>query len=153
MISVEKLRRFPLFSGLDLQTLTALAMAGHDTTVEAGTWLFLEGEKADSFYLIMNGTIDLKMSVNSGRHEQADLVRLTEYEAFGWSALVQPHTYTLSALTDEDSHLLVIDSEKMLALMDQDSNVGYKLMTRMAETIRRRLTNMHTRFVSLTTVP
>ncbi len=152
MISIEKLRRFPLFSGLDSQTLKALAMAGQDMIVEAGTWLFLEGEKADSFYLIMKGTIDLKMSLNADRHEQADLVRLTEYEAFGWSALVQPRIYTLSAFTDENTHLLAIDAEKMLALMDQDSNVGYRLMTRMAETIRRRLTNMHTRFVSLTTV-
>jgi CRP-like cAMP-binding protein len=87
--------------------------------------------------------------MNAKRIEQADLERLTEYEGFGWSALVKPYVYTLSAYAAEDTRLLVINGEKMRSLMNQHIDVGHKLMTRMAEIIRERLTNMHTRFVSL----
>jgi CRP-like cAMP-binding protein len=149
MISIEQIRRFPLFGGLEFHALKAIAMAGQDSTVDAGTWLFVEGEEAEAFYLILNGTIDLKMSMNAKQIEQADLERLTEYEGFGWSALVNPYVYTLSAYVAEDTRLLAINAEKLRSLMDQHVDVGYMLTTRMAEIIRERLTNMHTRFVSL----
>jgi CRP/FNR family cyclic AMP-dependent transcriptional regulator len=149
MISLQTLYRFPLFAGLDEETLKAIAIPSEMVEASQGEWLFHEGDPADSLYIILEGSIDLKMALNADPH-YGDLERLNFGEVVGWSALVEPFVYTLGAVAvDEGTRLARLDAGHLRALMERDTEVGYRLMRRMAGIIRRRLAAMHTRFVSL----
>jgi CRP/FNR family cyclic AMP-dependent transcriptional regulator len=149
MISPEVLRRFTLFAGLDAEVFKTLAMTGEEVTVSAGDWLFQEGAAADALYLIMEGTIDLKINVNEAGTEQADLSSLVSGDVTGWSALVEPYIYTLGAVATSNARVARLDGEELRALMEEQPEVGYLLMHRVAQAIATRLTNLRVRFVSL----
>jgi CRP/FNR family cyclic AMP-dependent transcriptional regulator len=143
------LYRLPLFEGLSAPTLRTLAMASREITVDEGDWLFHEGEEADALYVILRGAIDLKMTIDAERIDCADLERLGAGETIGWSALVEPYVFTLSAVAVENTHLLKLEATDVRAWAKQEPEEGYKLMSRLAQLIRRRLSAMHTHLVSV----
>ena len=149
MISPEVLRRFTLFAGLDAEVFKSLAMTGEELTVSAGEWLFQEGADAEALYLVLEGTVDLKINVNEAGTEQADLSTLVAGDVMGWSALVEPYVYTLGAVATSEAKVARLDGAQMRALMDEQPEMGYILMHQVAQAIGTRLTNLRVRFVSL----
>jgi CRP-like cAMP-binding protein len=63
----------------------------------------------------------------------------------GWSAVVEPFLYTLSARCLEDTKLIAFDSLKLQEMMDEDPALGFKIMQSTAKVISTRLT--HTRII------
>ncbi len=63
----------------------------------------------------------------------------------GWSAVVEPFIYTLGALCIDNSKLIAIDAAKIRDLMDEDCDLGYKVMKAIAKIISSRLS--HTRII------
>jgi hypothetical protein len=59
----------------------------------------------------------------------------------GWSAVVEPFVYTLSARCLEDSKVIAIDSVKLRELMEADNALGYRIMQAAARVISTRLQN------------
>jgi CRP/FNR family cyclic AMP-dependent transcriptional regulator len=149
MISPEVLRRFTLFAGLDADVFKSLAMTGEEMAVSAGEWLFKEGADAEALYLILEGTIDLKININEAGTEQADLSTLVAGDVTGWSALVEPYVYTLGAVATSETKVARLDGAQLRALMEEQPEVGYTLMHQVAQAIALRLTNLRVRFVSL----
>lgn len=149
-MSLENLYRFPLFAGLDHPFLKELALMGEEITLSAGEVLFDEGDPADAIYVIVSGAVDLKMALNSDRIDLADLERLVEGETVGWSALIEPHVYTLRAEAASDVRLLKFNAPRLFFMLEQDKEAGFKMMYRLAHICRTRLANMHVRIVSLT---
>lgn len=148
-LSLQDLYRFPLFAELDLEILKRFAMIGEIVTLDAGEWLFHEGDKADALYVVTDGLIDLKMAIDTHGTVLADLERLIDGDVLGWSALTRPGIYTLGAIAAKDARLLKLDATSVYELLVQYPESGFRLMYRLAQICRRRLTNMHVRFVSL----
>ena len=57
---VELLARLPLFSALDQRSMQAVAALAREVEAPAGTVLMREGEPADTFYLIVEGTVHVE---------------------------------------------------------------------------------------------
>lgn len=149
MISPETLRRFPLFAGTAPAQFKELAMLGEEVAFNTGDWLFYEGDAADALYLILSGSIELKIRLDAAGTHHADLNTLIEGEVVGWSALVEPYVYTLGAVAISDAQLVKLDGEKLRKLLAQNPELGFSLMSRLAQAIGRRLTNLRVQFVSL----
>lgn len=148
MVSPEVLRRFAFFSGLEPAILKELAMLGEEVAIAGDSWLFNEGDEADVLYLILSGTIDLKIPYRGGQ-ECADVESLVEGDVTGWSALVPPRKYTMSAYTDSGATVVKLDADGVLDLLEQNPVAGYHLMGNLAQSVSQRLTNLRVRFVSL----
>ena len=149
MVSTETLRRFPLFAGLD-QYYTDLAMVGEEIALSADEWLFHEGSAADFIYLLLSGSIELKMAHDSERIRHTHLSQLnSEGDTIGWSSLVEPHVYSLCAIAAQDTRLIKFDAAYIRDLMNEDREVGCMLMYRLAQIMKTRMKNMHIRFVSI----
>ena len=56
---IETLRRFAVFEDLSDEQLAWLAERGEEVSVEAGTRLFEEGDPVDSFYVLLEGELQL----------------------------------------------------------------------------------------------
>lgn len=149
MLSPEKLRRYPLFAGLDNSMLKAIAMISEEITVKKGEWIFHEGNAAGSVYVILSGIVDLKIPLKEEGIYYPSLSTLVEGDAFGWSALVDPYEYKLSAIAVKDVHLAKVDGVALCKLMAQNSAMGYLLMSRFTKIVGSRLHDLRVRFTSL----
>jgi CRP-like cAMP-binding protein len=148
MISPELLRRFKLFGGLEHDMFEAIAQFSNELTVESDTYLFEQNDNAEELYLVLKGSVDLLMDMDEEGEVRNEVETVVAGEFVGWSAFIEPHTYKLSAATTEESHLLVVEAEKLRKLLEDNPGAGYKVMTRIAETIGTRLTNMRMRLMS-----
>ena len=122
-------------------------MLGDEVSLKAGEWLFHEGDEADSLYLVVHGSVDLKITLSQQRLE--DLETIVEGEAIGWSAFVEPYQYTLGAVAATDVELVKLDGENLRNLMTQNPEIGYNLMCHVAQAIAKRLNDLRVRFVSI----
>jgi len=148
MISPEVLRRFSLFAGLSPEIYNDLAMAGEEISLSEGVWLFHEGDSADSLYLLLSGTITLKLAVGSPDN-LTEIEDLVQGDMIGWSALVEPHIYTLSAMAGSPVRLVRLDADTVLGLMEDNAEAGFTIMRNLSQAIVKRMSHLRVRFVSL----
>ncbi len=149
MLSPETLRCYPLFAGLDNATLKVLAMAGEYVRIGKGEWLFYEGETADALYMLLEGAIELRIALDSAKTRHVSLCTLISGDIVGWSALVEPYIYHLSAVALADSTLARWDGVYLCELMTHNPATGYKLMSRITQVVGTRLAEFCLRFASL----
>ncbi len=149
MISPETLRRFSLFAGFDPAWYKDIAMIGEEVRLAQGEWLFHEGEEAEGLYLVLSGSVDLKINLDEKGSRQADVSTAAAGETVGWSALVEPGLYTLGAVAASDVQLVRLDAAGIRGLMEQNCTMGFRLMQQLAKVLGQRLTDLRVRFVSL----
>lgn len=58
--TTQVLSALPIFTGLDERSLQAIAILAHELSAPAGTVLIREGDAADSFYVIVEGTVHVE---------------------------------------------------------------------------------------------
>ncbi|MBI2957450.1 MAG: cyclic nucleotide-binding domain-containing protein [Chloroflexi bacterium] len=108
---------------------------------QAGATIFTEGTSSQKLYVLQSGKVALQMQLPNqsrvGRRVSVDIV--TRNEAFGWSALVEPHLYTLMAVCLEPTRVVAVDAGKLRSLLDEDKRVGYELLKRLIGVVASRL--------------
>jgi CRP-like cAMP-binding protein len=150
MISTELLRRYPLFARQTDEMLKQIAMLAQEKEMKADAWLFFEGEAAKTLYLIIEGGVDLSMNIGEiGERRIEKLEPLRDGEVVGWSAIIEPHVYTLGAQTTEDTHLIAFDGIALRQLMDDHPDQGYYFMKELAKVIGQRLVGKCTQLMSM----
>ena len=151
MISPEVLRRLPVFAGVSPGALTDIAMFCREVHVEAGAYVFEEGEEAENIYLILEGQVDLLMSIDLYNKSRVDIETIIEGELLGWSAIIEPHIYKLSSVALSDVRVVAIDGMSLRDYLSEDPAAGLAFMMNLASVISERLTKMRLRFMSLVT--
>ena len=139
MILSETLRNFSLFADLDPTFVEELATISDETALQKGIWLFREGDAADALYLIVSGSVDLKMVLDEKGQIYADLSTLTEGNALGWSVFIEPYIYKFGAMTASNTQLLKIEGKQLRALMERHPEQGYVIMQGIAQGMASRL--------------
>ena len=139
MISLELLRRSPFFAGLDEQELKSIALMSGQVQSAAGTTLFEEGETANAFYLLLEGSVALSFNSPLEPNSQIHIDEVNPGEPFAISALIPPHILTHTARTSSPCQMIRIDAAALRALCDKDCNVGYTLMRQVATAAMERL--------------
>lgn len=106
--------------------------------------LFVEGREATHLYLITEGQVALQKSMraplalpNCARRTTVTVCK--PKEIVGWSALVEPYKYTLSAISWAPSRLIKIEATKLRWLLELHPEVGHKVMTSLSRVVSRRL--------------
>jgi CRP-like cAMP-binding protein len=149
MISAGELLRISLLAGLEPAFLEELASISENRPAQKDEWLFHEGDNADALYLIISGSIELKVNLDEKRGIRATLSTLNEGNAIGWSAMVKPYFYTLGAMVSSDAHLVRLDGSKLRALLEKHPEQGYILMNSIAQAMATRLNTLSERIPSL----
>jgi CRP/FNR family transcriptional regulator, nitrogen oxide reductase regulator len=114
---IHRLDSVPIFNGLnDKQRLTVM-QAGRQRKVEAGTFLFMQGDEANAFYLLLDGSVKLSQVTLEG--QEIILRYATPGEVFGLIAVLTEQTYPVSAFVVNESQVLVWRQSDMQALISQ----------------------------------
>jgi CRP-like cAMP-binding protein len=149
MISPEVLRRYPIFASFDDVVLRQLATLAGTVQMRAGEGIFEEGDKADYFYLILEGQVELSLSHGRAAVGQVAVTRLGGGEVFGWSSIVEPYRYQLSAEASKPTRLARFDGVALCEAMTHNPAMGHKLISRIAQVIGGRLMDLRVQLVSL----
>jgi|GEM_PF-1557073 len=130
---LQILEGVPLFQGLSRPDLQRIARLVRPREVEAGEFLFREGDPGDRFYAVFSGTMEIVKERPLGDHE-----RLGVREAgagFGESALLSDAPRTASVRAAERSRLLSISREDFERLLGGES-LTLRLLRGLARVLR-----------------
>ena len=141
MISPDALRQVDLFADLAEKDLRQIAALGQERSLADGAWCFQAGTPAPELYILLQGRVQLSFDLS--RFWDSDGYLLIEtiepHHVFGWSALVPPHEMTLDARCVGTCTILALPREGLLALFQQDWEIGYRVMVDLSRLIGERL--------------
>jgi CRP-like cAMP-binding protein len=111
-------------------------------TYEAGASIFREGDSAEQLFVLEEGKVALQKDVplpeaQLGRRITVDVV--TRGEVFGWSSIVAPHIYTLSAICLQKTSVVAIDGARLRSLLQEDHHMAYEVLHGLLKVVASRL--------------
>jgi CRP-like cAMP-binding protein len=137
MISTQLLRSYPHFSALSEDQLVQIANISDSRQFNAGDELFVEGAPATHFCLIKSGEVNIVYMLGDNRIVDADT--LIKGDAFGWSALVEPHRMTASCIANKNGEYIAIEADGLRHICNADPTCGYSIALEMVKLLRDRL--------------
>lgn len=122
-----RLLEHPIFAGLPVPRLEAAARALEPVPVTAGQLVIRQGDPADRFYVIADGTVRVTQLRDGGRAE-TELRTLGTGDVFGEIGILRrsPRTATVTATTD--GVLLALDAPEFLELVGSGSGLSSRLL-------------------------
>lgn len=126
-----------LFQGLSESQLRHLRAIGSEASIEAGQWLYREGEPAEQMYVLKDGAVELLTTVDEV--ELPITIVRKPGNCFGTSTLVPPYQYSLSAHCAEDASLLSIKKTDLEQLIKADAEMGHTILVNLARHFLDRL--------------
>lgn len=107
------------------------------TSFKGGEAIFFEGDVANRFYLVLEGSVALE-----SRSRERDPIRIQTVGAgdvLGWSWLFSPYLWHFDAHAIDPVKVLFIYGSRLREHCEDDHDFGYELVKRMAEVMMRRL--------------
>lgn len=135
--NVQFLREHPVFHRLSEPYLEQLAQHMDVLTLSSGETLFHEGDTANHFFIVMEGTMDLYARMEDDEEQWIQMIDVGE--VIGWSWLVPPYRWAFSARTREGAMLMRFDAEAVRDLCDRDPAFGYGTMKQICSLMLERL--------------
>ncbi len=143
MISPEILRRYPFFGHLNNEELAQIAMIAEESSFEKGDTIFKEGQKADSLYLLEEGSVDLfyhTQEEHDPRSVRKFLVgEINPGEIFAISVFIDPFILTATAVAAQNGQLLRINGTELRRMFENDHQMAYHLMVQLMKVFADRL--------------
>ncbi|MGE5251718.1 MAG: cyclic nucleotide-binding domain-containing protein [Bacteroidota bacterium] len=133
-----ELQKIPWFRDLTIGHLDKIAQITTLRHVKAGEVFFREGDLAEFVYVVLEGRVALDMLVPPRGRVRFSTAE--KWDLFGWSGVtpvVRQRTAGATAVTD--CVIAVADAEKLRQLCDEDHDLGYLVMRRMANLVAQRL--------------
>ncbi len=139
---------YHLLAGVSAADIERVFALGQTIEVQEGDQLTAIGGQADRLYFVRRGRVRLTMPLNVRGDEREILIEEKgRGDAVGWSALVPPHHFTLNARASIDSELIEIPGEALLRFLSTNRDVGFTVVSNMAQMIGRRLLTVQTMWV------
>ena len=132
MISLDFLENVEAFSDLDDDQLTVIQDCCEIAEYKRGQQIFAAGETPAFFWIVYTGQVSLTWDAPPGPTAPEDtFTTLSEGMPFGWSSLVPPYKYHLSAhCASRSCEIVRIPRDRLLQLFENDADLGYKVMSR-----------------------
>jgi CRP-like cAMP-binding protein len=124
-----------------------LLKLSREVAFPAGTRLFEEGRRADRFWVLRSGGVDLELPVPGRRPAVVETVG--GEDLLGWSWLTPPYLWTVGARTRTLVQALEFQAEEVRALCAADPAFGQALALRCAAVIGERLRTTRRRLLAL----
>jgi CRP-like cAMP-binding protein len=105
--------------------------------LQAGEYLFREGQENCKVFVVHNGQVDLTMTV-PGRGPTR-ILTLGPNDIVAWSAVLGAGVMTSSAECTEPTRLIAIDGKSTLNTIESDPKFGCEFMRMMATALAKRL--------------
>jgi len=134
-----------LLIGLSSAEVEQVIALGTRITVPSGGALFKLGDPADRIFLVERGRIQLTLPMQvRGREEEILVEEKSPGQTVGWSALIPPHRFTLSARAPLTTEATALPRERLQQYLEGSPRTAYKISSNLALVIGRRLQLLQT---------
>lgn len=124
-----KAARSALLSGLPADVCGALLDAGSLRRFDRGTTVFLQGEPARVFYIVLDGWVKLYRISHSGA--EVVVACFTEGQSFAEAVVMQQGNYPVHAEAVTDCRLITVQGQVLTELMTQSPEIVRAIMATM----------------------
>jgi CRP/FNR family cyclic AMP-dependent transcriptional regulator len=131
------LKPHPFVDGCSCEFLNHLEEFAREVDFKAGETILREGDYADRFYLICEGSVSLESALNGS--PAITLQTLGAGEVLGWSWLYAPYQWHFTARAITRCHAVELNAASLLVRAEEDPVFGYELMKRLSQHLIRRL--------------
>ncbi|MFC1835208.1 Crp/Fnr family transcriptional regulator [Thermodesulfobacteriota bacterium] len=128
-----------LFKDIRQETINEISEAAKETDFNQGDVLFNEGDPADHFYILVEGSVRLSI----GKQSKTNYMVKHIGEAFGWSSVVGRDLYTAGAECVAPSKLLKIHKDELEQIFEVHERSGRTFYKVLASLLGQRLIDLH----------
>ncbi len=140
MLSVESLKEISLFRGIAQDVVEELWALGRVVHYVEGDKLFDRGREAGDVLIVESGSMALFFPVPIlGAVREVVVEHAGPGDVMAWSALVSPHTLTLSARCVESGAVRALPRDALSDYLRDRPEAGYQLTRNLASVVGRRL--------------
>lgn len=136
----------PFLSGMSGRHIETLASCACRLHFAEGQTIFRQGETANRFYLIEDGTVELEAATKwGGRRIVAGCIG--SGGVLGWSWLFPPYAWQFTARALTDTSAIFFYATVLREHCEADPSLGFELFKRMAPEMVNRLHSARTRLL------
>jgi CRP/FNR family transcriptional regulator, cyclic AMP receptor protein len=125
-VSADLLEAYEVFRGLTRPQLEALAQVGETKEVAAGERIFTQRDPADGLFVVRTGLVNILL--DAGVAGEVSVSTIGAGNAFGWSGVLDPHTYTATARAIERTNLSIFPAAPLRRLMEKDKDFAVAVL-------------------------
>ena len=125
----DSVRSIPYFKKCSKQFIEQLAQKSNTLTLRKGQTLFVAEEKADQFYLVLDGWIKIYRETLDGTQAVTDIIN--NGHIFGDIALHHKNTYPYSAEAAEPSVVVALSLKSLKNEIERNPEFAVDLLSRM----------------------
>ena len=132
---------------LDAEQRQRLMLLAREVSFPQGARIFEEGARADRFWIIRTGTVELDMRVPGRRPVVIESLR--HNELLGWSWLFSPHVWHLGAEATTPVRAYEFDAGAVRSLCREDPALGQAVSQWVGDVLAHRLRCARSRLLDL----
>ena len=134
-MSIDLLRRCPLFAGLKEEDLKRIRAIASLKKVEKKEILFSDGEEARGFYVILSGKVKLYKVSPEGKEQILHIVSAPD--AFAEAALFLEGSYPAFAEALTDCQLLFFPKRDFIRLIEKNPQLSINMIVTLSHYLKR----------------
>jgi len=143
-VNIKLLKDIPLFRDLTKEEIKQIAEITEEITMSKNSFLFKQGDEADSFYIILEGEVEV---IKEFSQKEQKLVNMSRGAIIGEMAFLTETRRTGTIRATEETKLIKISKDKFKKLMHEEHIAVYKLVYRIAQILSFRLARISEQFV------
>ena len=147
---LNELRKIRFFDDYDERQLLILADMSSIREFKVKEILFEQYDELSELYILLKGTLSL--GINLTNEKRIHLGTIEEGELFSWSAVFSPYISTAWVMALTPVKVVAIDSKKLNREFLKDCEFGLKTMSKISQTISRRLSDTRLHLINLLTI-
>jgi len=130
----EALRTCPLFSGLPARDMHALARVMSERSYETGEMLFLQGDRAEGFFVILHGQVKVCRLGQEGREQVLHL--MGSGDLCGEVPVFQGGRYPATAVATTRTDALYVPGDKFLETGEANPEIFLEMLAVLSMRLR-----------------
>lgn len=131
------LREQPFLAGLTDDQLAFMVGCAKNVPFDEGTYMFRDGDEADSLFLIREGRIGLEIDVPP--RGRVVVETLEKGDISGWSWLFPPYKWHVSGRAVGRVRTIRFDGKCLREKLEEDNALGFLLTKKLLKAVHERL--------------
>src|ERR1017187_3248206 len=129
-----------LLNGLADEDGDRVLALGKRILLPSGSELFHLGDQAECIYVIAQGRLRLTLPMQvRGKEENVMVEERVPGQTVGWSALIPPYRFTLTAMAPLETEVIALSREALRGHFASHPDAGYRVSLNLASVVGERL--------------
>jgi len=136
---IATLRNSELFTTLSDDELQTIANLCKEEIYQENETIYEQGGHSEKLYIVYEGSVALNKFLNPEKNSFVTIDLVGSGKCFGWSALIEPHIHTASALSLLPTRVLTINGNNLNLFLQSSPRIGMEVLQKLNRFLASRL--------------